>query len=156
MAEKTAHYDLTVFDEEQSTLTFKEWRQAVAGNGTAADGSDFSDIQKIDALLFELATSIENGISGMQNFTDDAIAKLKEESANTIANSGSDILIGGETGAPISFNDGVEISKLENGTFKLNGVEVDHIKIKNYLIKYNNGNDHLQFVYRQNTEGGGI
>lgn len=156
MAEKTAHYNLTVFDEEQSTLTFKEWRQAVAGNGTAADSSDFSDMQKIDALLFELATSIENGIQGMQNFTNDAIAKLKNDSEDTIANNEAGILVGGKDGSPISFNDGVEISKLENGTLTVNSVEVDHIRIKNYVIRHNAGNDHLQFIYKQRVEGGDI
>ena len=54
--EKTQNYGLNIFDDTQTTLTFKEFRKLLAGIGLTED--DYSNMQKIDAVLKKCEVSI--------------------------------------------------------------------------------------------------
>ena len=52
----------------------------------------------------------------------------------------------------IDFNDGTSISTLKDGTFTVNGVEVNFARFGDYMLKYNAINKHLQLSYKPKVE----
>ena len=150
--EKTQNYGLNIFNETQTSLTFKEFRQMLAGIGATEE--DFSNMQKIDAILKQCATAIDDNLLASQNYTEEQIAAFKAVTDELIkATEDGGLSIGGENGKPIEFNDGTQISRLENGTFIVDGIEVNSIRFVDYLLKYNSNNGHLQLSYRPKTGG---
>ena len=71
---KTQNYQLSIFDDTQTTLTFKEFRELLAGNG--ATTADFSNMQKIDSLLKKCETDIAAAILEAKGYTDDLEATM--------------------------------------------------------------------------------
>ena len=151
--EKTQNYGFHIFDETQTSLTFKEFRQMLAGIGATED--DYSNMQKIDAVLKQCATAINDNLLAAKNYTEEQIAAFKAITDELIKeNDDGSLVIGGEDGKPIEFNDGSQISYLKDSVFTVNGVEVDYIRIVDYLLKYNANNGHLQISYRPKNTGG--
>ena len=153
--EKTTNYGLTIFDDIQTSLTFKEYRKILSGIGT--DESTYSNMQIIDHVLKQCDTSIQENLAAAKNYTEELIAQFKKESEDIIK--GTDdgkVVIGGEDGKPIDFNDGAYISHLQDGVFTVRGVETDYIRIVDYVLKYNSNNKHLQLSYKpkEDTTGG--
>lgn len=154
MAE-TKNYQLNIFEDDQDTLTFKEFRQLLAGT------LDTSNMQKIDSLFGEMRDSIQE-IIGTED-TDgiiahqikEAIASFKKDNDQLISKDDDGLHIGGQgnEGAPIDFNDGTSISHLENGTFAVNGVETSQIRMGDYVAKFNSNNKHLQISYKTKPKG---
>lgn len=150
--EKTQNYGLKIFNDTQTSLTFKEFRRALAGVGTSE--ADYSNMQKIDAVLKQCATAIRDNLLSANNYTEEQIAAFKELNDELIkANEDGSLSIGGEDGKPIEFNDGSKVSYLKDGVFTVGGVEVDYIRIVDYLLKYNASNKHLQLSYRPKNGG---
>lgn len=150
--ETTQNYGLKIFDETQTSLTFKEFRQMLAGIGVTEE--DFSNMQKIDALLKQCATAIDDNLLASKNYTEEQIAAFKAITDQLIkSNEDGGITIGGENGGPIDFNDGTQISRLENGTFIVDGIEVNSIRFVDYLLRFNPSNRHLQLSYKPKNGG---
>lgn len=144
--DKTENYGLKIFSDEQTTLTFSEFRKMIAGIGESED--DYSNMQKIDAVLKQCSDTIISYLQAANNYTDERIATFE-----TLNDDGS-LVIGGEDGRPIEFHDGTQISYLKNGVFTVNGIEVDYIRIVDYLLKYNSSNGHLQISRKPKFTGG--
>lgn len=150
--EKTQNYGLNIFSDEQTTLTFKEFRQLLAGANSAETG--LSNMQKIDSILKQYANAIDNTLSAAKNYSEEQVAAFKLLNDELIkSTNGGNLIVGGEDGKPIEFRDGTQISYLGNGIFTVNGVEVDYIRIVDYMIRYNPSNKHLQITYKPKTGG---
>lgn len=149
--EKTTNYGLTIFSDTQTDLTFKEFRKILAGIGS--DESSYSDIQKIDAVLKQCSTSIAENLDTAKNYTEEQIAQFKKVTDDLIKNTDDGkLVLGGENGKPITFNDGTSISTLQDGIFTVNGVEVSFARFGDYMLKYNSINKHLQLSYKPKAE----
>lgn len=145
--EKTQNYGLSIFSDEQTSLDFLEFRQMLAGANETED--TFSNMQKIDAVLKQCATAIDDNLISAKNYTEEQIAafKLLNDELIKAAGDGS-MIIGGENGKPMEFRDGTQISYLKDGVFTVNGVEVEYIRIVDYMLRYNSSNGHLQISYK--------
>ena len=153
--EKTQNYGLNIFSDEQTDLTFKEFRQMLAGAN--ANESDFSNMQKIDAILKQCAVAIDNNLISAKNYTEEQITAFKTVNNELIKSlSDGSLVLGGESGKPIEFRDGTQISYLKDGVFVVNGIEVDYIRIADYMLKFNSSNRHLQISYKPKVTGGVI
>lgn len=151
--EKTINYGFNIFGDEQTDLTFKELRQMLAGANETED--DFSNMQKIDAVLKQCSTAIEDYHSSANAYTDEQIAAFKLLNDELIKSTDDgNLVVGGENGKPLEFRDGTQVSYLKDGVFTVNGVEVDYIRIVDYLLKYNSSNGHLQISYKPKNTGG--
>lgn len=149
--EKTKNYGLTIFADTQTDLTFKEFRKILAGIGT--DEASYSDIQKIDAVLKQCSVSIAENLDAAKNYTEEQLAQFKKANDELIkATDDGKLIIGGESGKPIDFNDGTSISTLKDGVFTVNGVEVNFARFGDYMLKYNAINNHLQLSYKPKVE----
>lgn len=149
--EKTTNYGLTIFADTQTDLTFKEFRRILAGVGT--DESSYSDIQKIDAVLKQCSVSIAENLDAAKNYTEEQLAQFKKANDELIKGTeDGKLVIGGESGKPIDFNDGTSISTLKDGVFTVNGVEVSFARFGDYMLKYNAINKHLQLSYKPKVE----
>lgn len=152
---ETKNYQLNIFEEEQSDLTFKEFRQLLAGTESS------SNMQKIDTLLGEMRDIVQEIIGNedtdgiINHQIKEALSEFEDKYSETIFKDDDGIYIGGqgESGRPIDFNDGTQISQLKNGIFTVNGVKVDQLRCGDYVAKYNANNKHLQISY-QETNGG--
>lgn len=149
--EKTTNYGLNIFSDEQTTLTFKEFRQLLAGIGLTTE--DYSNMQKIDALFKQNEIAIAENLDASKNYTEEQLAAFKRLNEEIIKATDDKISIGGDDGKPIEFNDGTQISYLKDGIFSVNGVEVDYIRIRDYVIRFNESNGHLQISYKPKTGG---
>lgn len=151
--EKTQNYGLNIFGDEQTNLTFKEFRQMLAGAN--ASESDFSNMQKIDAILKQCAVAIDDNLISAKNYTEEQITAFKTVNDELIKSlSDGSLVLGGENGKPIEFRDGTQISYLKDGVFAVNGVEVDYIRIVDYMLRFNPSNRHLQISYKPKVTGG--
>lgn len=149
--DKTLNYGLTIFDDAQTSLTFKEWRNYMAGIG--ADEATYSNMQKIDALFKKYEKAIDDCLNSSKNYAEELIERLKKENEEVIKDDGDKIVIGGENGKPIDINDGSQTSHIENGVLTINGVEVSFVRIRDYVLRYNDNNKHLQLSYKPKSEG---
>lgn len=158
--EKTQNYGLDILGEEQTSLTFKEFRQMIAG---ANDQENPSNMQKIDTILKQCATAIDDNLISSRNYTEEQIAAFKTLNDELIKSTEDDeIIIGGEEGKPIEFRDGSQVSYLQDGVFTVNGVEVDYLRIMDYLFECKEFEDeetgsvvtHLQLSYKPVKTGG--
>ena len=144
--EKTPNYGLNIFDDTQTTLTFKEFRKLLAGIGLTED--DYSNMQKIDAVLKKCEVSIQNNLDASKNYTEEQIAAFKALNDKIIKDvENGNLVIGEESNKPIEFHDGAQISYLKDGVFIVNGIEVNYIRIVDYLLRFNPQNGHLQISY---------
>lgn len=151
--EKTQNYGLNIFSDEQTSLTFKEFRQMLAGIG--ASDAEYSNMQKIDAILKQCSTSIDENLAAAKNYTEEQIATFKKANDEIIkALEDGSLVIGGEEGRPIEFHDGSQASYLKNGIFTVGGVEAGYLRIVDYILKYNHSNGHLQISYKPKAAGG--
>ena len=149
--EKTKNYGLTIFADTQTDLTFKEFRRILAGIGT--DEASYSDMQKIDAVLKQCSVSIAENLDAAKNYTEELLAQFKKANDELIKSTDDGkLVIGGENGKPIDFNDGTSISTLKDGVFTVNGVEVNFARFGDYMLKYNAINKHLQLSYKPKAE----
>lgn len=154
--ETTQNYGLSIFSDDQTNLTFKEFRQMIAGaNTTDSTITELSNMQKIDNLLKQCSVAIDNNLISAKNYTEEQIAAFKTLNDELIKSiSDGNLIIGGENGKPIEFRDGTQISYLSDGVFVVNGVEVNYIRIVDYILKYNSSNKHLQISYKPKVTGG--
>jgi len=152
---KTVNYGFNIFGDDQTSLTFKEFRKLLAGTGNTE--AEFSNMQKIDAVLKQYATAINDNLLSSKNYTEEQIAAFKLINDELIkSNEDGNLIIGGEKGKPIEFRDGSTVSYLGNGVFTVNGVEVDYVRIVDYILKFNPTNGHLQISYKPKNTGGVI
>lgn len=152
---KTTNYGLTIFDDAQTNLTFKEWRNYLAGVGASED--DYSNMQIIDKLLKQADTSIKENLLAAKNYAEEQIALFKKENEDLIKNTEGTLIIGGESGKQMEFRDGAKTAYLKDGVFTVGGVETEFVRIVDYLLKYNSNNKHLQLSYKpkvDSTNGG--
>lgn len=154
--ETTQNYGLKLFGDDQTSLTFKEFRQIMAGaNSDSTVVTELSNMQKVDNVLKQCATAIDNNLISSKNYTEEQIAAFKLLNDELIkATEDGNLVIGGENGTPIRFNDGAQISYLSDGVFSVNGIEVDYIRIVDYILKYNPTNGHLQISFKPKANGG--
>lgn len=138
---KTLNYNLTIYPTEETAITFKAWRNSIAG--TVSD----SNMQIIDSVLKRIEEKAEDLTVTANVYTDHQMQELKDLLNDYYLTSGDNIVIGGVQGFPIEFNDGSQISKLKNGIFSTKG-----IRLGNYLIRYTSEDDHLKVSY--SPEGG--
>ena len=150
--ETTQNYGLNIFSDEQTTLTFKEFRQLLAGANSAETG--LSNMQKIDSILKQCAIAIDDNLISAKNYSEEQVAAFKLLNDELIkSTSNGNMIIGGENGKPIEFRDGTQISYLGDGIFTVNGVEVNYVRIVDYMLKYNPLNKHLQITYKPKAGG---
>lgn len=149
----TKNYDLVVFNETQDTLTFKEFRDILTGYHDLPE--EYSNMEKIDKLFYDFEVWLENHEGSISNIASELQAFM--ENTNDLIcldESEIEIIIGGQDadnlGKPINFKDGAQVSRLEDGTFTVNGVEADYIRIQDYVIQQNNSTSpgHLRFSYK--------
>lgn len=154
--ETTQNYGLKLFGDDQTSLTFQEFRQIMAGaNSDNSLITDPSNMQKIDTVLKQCSVAIDNNLSSSKNYTEEQIAAFKILNDELIKSvNDENIIIGGENGKPIEFRDGSQISYLSDGVFLVNGVEVNYIRIVDYILKYNTSNGHLQISFKPKNNGG--
>lgn len=153
--DKTTNYGLTIFDDTQTTLTFKEWRNKLAGIGSTEE--DYSNMQIIDKLLKQAETSISENLAAAKNYAEEQIALFKKENEDLIKNTEGTLIIGGESGKSMEFRDGSKVSYLKDGVFTVGGVETDYVRFVDYVLRYNSNNKHLQLSYKpKSEENGGV
>jgi len=145
---KTVNYGLNIFGDEQSSMTFKEFRQAIAGIGESAE--DFSNMQIIDSILKQCAEDIVAVLGASKNYTEEQIAQYKSENETLIKedeDSGA-LILGGEDGKPLEIRDETFTSTINKGILTTLGVDLSDlgVRISNYLLSCDD-DDHLQLSY---------
>lgn len=145
----TTHYGLTIFEDEQTDLTFKEFRTMLAGNGATED--EYSNMQKIDDIINQLAEKIDGHFESTENYIEEQIANYDDEIGKIIDESPDGYVVIGNNpdgNLPIQFNDGNSVSTLENGNFSVEKVTTYETVYGDYVQRYNPANKHLQILYR--------
>lgn len=137
----TTNYGLHTFSDAEANITFKEFRDLLAGTGTD------SNMVKIDSWLKQLASELQQVSGDAQVLANDAIAAFRRD----LINADNDYLNIGGIGKPIKFKDGAFESVLSNGTFSVNGIEVDNIRFGAFLLK--KSDDHVQLSYKPKAGG---
>ena len=143
---------LLFLDEDKiSTMTFQEFRQLLTGNTPANP----SNMQLIASWLASLKSEIQTVSDDTTGIIQDELDNFKNTLSDLIRNDDDSITIGDSSAGsyPINFDDGTYISQLKNGIFSVGGIEVDNIRLKDYVLKYNNNNKHLQLPYKPETGG---
>lgn len=157
--ETTPNYGLKIFGDDQTTLTFKEFRQMLAGANTDNTTiTEQSNMQKIDTVLKQCSVAIDINRISSRNYTEEQIAAFKTLNDELIkAVEDGSLIIGGDNGKAMEFRDGTQISYLSDGVFTVNGVEVDYIRIVDYILKHNLSNGHLQISFKPKLKSiGGV
>lgn len=148
---KQTSHGINVFEEIDSSMSFKEWRDliaAAAGDGTAK----LSDMEIINNLFTEYVDYLKSCdgevksellamIEALQNGLDGVIEK----------NSNGDIVIGRNSN--VIFDNGLG-SNLTNGILHVLGVDVaSYFRTKHYIISEEeiNGDYHLRVKYNTNA-----
>lgn len=133
------YYKLIIVPEDDPTntdgtpLTFTEYRTLMAEN-----------MKKIDTRIYEVSEKNNQLLGEAKNYTEDLLSR-----AFNIDDSDSNVIgFGGVEGSPMTFNDGIYVSRLENGTFTTDNVTVNSSRYGDYLIRNNLSTNHFQIIYK--------
>lgn len=148
---KQTSHGINVFEELDSSLSFKEFRDILAAL-TQEESENPSDMEIINDLFTEYVELAKSSAGDAKAYAEQAVDEL-QKTMDSLINKDSDgnIVIGGgsENGSNVIINDGLG-TQIINGILTVLGVQAnDFYRTKNYVIKEMDvsGVPHLRISY---------
>ena len=148
---KQTSHGINVFEELDSSLSFKEFRDILAAL-TQEEAENPSDMEIINDLFTEYVELAKSSAGEAKSYAEQAINELQKTMEDLInKDSNGNIVIGGdsENGSNVIINDGLG-TQIVNGILTVLGVQAnDFYRTKNYVIKETQvgGVPHLRISY---------
>lgn len=156
---KQTSHGINVFEEIDSSLSFKEFRDILAAL-TQEEAQNPSDMEIIDKLFTEYVELAKSAAGDAQSYAE-RVTKALQDAVETLIDKddNGNIIIGGgsENGSNVIINDGLG-TQIVNGILTILGVQAnDFIRTKNYVAKEIevNGAPHLRISYSPKLNTGG-